>query len=485
MATTSKLPLAVGLVWLCIAATAAHAQSPAPGGLRFPEQLREQVDLLVDPFLETGRGVGMVVGVVKGDRTWVFGYGSVARGSARTPDGNTVFEIGSATKTFSGILTAALIQEGRMDLTQPIERYLPPGVKVPSRDGRKITVTDLVTHSSGLPYHATNGDEKNPHGRFAGYTPEQLYRFLGSFKLDRSPGTRYDYSNVGAGLVSHAAALVTHKTFEAMVKERITGPLGMNDTAIALAPELQARKAQGYDADLNPVLGEEIGTLEGAGALRSTANDMLTYLKANLGLVKTPCGPAMALSHNPLFTVNDFLRVGIFWHVLKDGAVFHSGATTGFHSFQGFSPADKAGVVVLSNCMNAPAAELIGLYTLGFACGRPCPPVKLDMPVTLAPAALDSCVGEFRTGSGDLFVVSREGSRLVISKAGCKAVVLYPKSPTEFDQRAATGTIAFHRDAQGKATGLTIQDNGKSVTAERLPGRSPPPAPTATVEGGQ
>jgi CubicO group peptidase (beta-lactamase class C family) len=334
-------------------------------------ELKRRTDEAVQPFLDRGEGVGFVVGIVEGDKTYTFAYGTVSIDSTEVPDANTLFEIGSITKTFTGILLADLIQQRKMDLEDPIGKYLPESVQVPSRDGRVITVRDLATQSSGLPHDASNVD---PHRGYADYTPALLYEFLGSYELTRAPGEVYQYSNVGAGLLGHAIALLEGQDYETMVTERICRPLGMTDTVIHLSSDQQARKAQGYAPDLSVMPPEIISTVESAGALRSTMNDMLKYLKANMGLLDCPLSWAMVLSHVPLFKISETNRIGLLWQIQADQMVIHDGSTGGFKNSIAMDPNGRFGVVVLSNC-SANSAILVAHDVLEYLAGKSLSPV--------------------------------------------------------------------------------------------------------------
>ena len=154
-------------------------------------------------------------------------------------DGNTVFEMGSISKVFTGALLADMVARGEVKLDDPIAKYLPQTVKVPSRNGRQITLLDLATQSSGLPRLPSNmrpADFSNP---YADYSVQQLYEFLSGYSLTRDPGQRYEYSNLGVGLLGHVLALRAGKSYEEILKERILDPLGMNDTRVDATPSMK------------------------------------------------------------------------------------------------------------------------------------------------------------------------------------------------------------------------------------------------------
>ena len=291
------------------------AQTAAGSVVPADSEIRGILTQRVDEFHQS---VGIVVGMIGPDGRKVVSYGALAKGDPRVIDGDTVFEIGSVTKVFTALLLSDMVQRGEVALTDPVSKYLPAAVRMPQRNGKQITLQDLATHTSGLPRLPSNLKPKDASNPYADYSVAQLYEFLSSYELQRDIGSKYEYSNLGGGLLGHALALRAQMDYEALVRARITGPLGMKNTSIALSPGMKARLAAGHDAKLNPVANWDLTTLAGAGALRSTANDMLTFVAANLGYKKTALAPAMAAMldvRRPSGVPG--LDVALAWHVFS------------------------------------------------------------------------------------------------------------------------------------------------------------------------
>src|SRR5262249_5931730 len=273
-----------------------------------------------------------------------------------TVNGDSVFEIGSVTKVFTAILLADMVERGEVSLNDPISKYLPESVKTPTRDGKEITLRDLSTQTSGLPRMPNNLSPKDAQNPYADYSVEQMYAFLSNYTLTRDIGAKYEYSNVGVGLLGHILALRAGMDYETLVRTRIAQPLTMDNTRIKLTPEMQARLAKGHNVALKPVANWDLPTLAGAGALRSTANDLLKFIEANIGLSKSPLLAAMQKTHQPQSDTGiPDLRVGLGWHLLKKfdtEIVWHNGGTGGDHSFIGFYKKKSKSVMGLSNSAN-------------------------------------------------------------------------------------------------------------------------------------
>lgn len=312
------------------------------------------------------QSVGIIVGLITPQGRKIISHGRMAQSDPRKPDENTVFEIGSISKVFTALLLADLVERGELKLNDPISKFLPKSVKVPSRNGKEITLIDLATHTSGLPRLPDNLKPQDIENPYADYTVEQLYDFLSRYRLTRDMGTEYEYSNLGAGLLGHILSLKSGMDYETLVTTRIAQPLQMNSTKIQLSAEMKSRFARGHNEIGQPVKNWDLPTLAGAGGLRSTTHDLLNFLAANLGLTKSNLSSTMQRTQTiQRQTGTPDLAIGLGWHILKKYGteiIWHNGGTGGYHSFMGFDKKKQLGVVVLSNSSNS--IDDIGLHLL-------------------------------------------------------------------------------------------------------------------------
>jgi len=460
---------AIIVVLFLWAASFLHAAENPPSDSEIEVILRERIDT-------AKQGVGIVVGLVDEKGPRIIRYGKLSRGSVRTVDGDTVFEIGSATKVFTALLLADAVERGEMKLDDPISKYLPPAVKVPTRNGRQITLLDLATHTSGLPRlpdNFTPGDVNNP---YADYTVAQMYAFLSGYTLPRDIGATYEYSNLGAGLLGHILARKAGTNYEALVVQRICRPLGMTNTQSMLSPGLRARLATGHNAAGEPVANWDIPTLAGAGALRSTANDMLKFIAANLGLTKSDLWPTMQLTQVPRHAAGSpDMQIGLCWHILnKFGteAIWHNGGTGGYHSFIGFDKKKRRGVVVLANSANS-------IDDIGFHLLEPQQPLahfepaKERVAINLKPEILDRYVGQYELAPSVFFNLRRDGGKLMAQLTGQEYYEIFPESETEFFYKIVNARITFNKDAGGKVQSLVLHQNGLDQTAKKISDKPP------------
>lgn len=309
-------------------------------------------------MLDKKLSVGMVVGVIEGGRTHVFGFGREALGGDKLPDGKTIYEIGSVTKVFTSLALADMAEEGLLRLDDPVQRDLPEEVKVPSHSGREITLEDLATHTSGLPRIPGNliaFAATHLHDPYANYKEKDLYDFLKTWKPSRDSGSKFDYSNLGAGLLGHALAQRAGLEYGQLIATRISDRLGMRDTKVKLNAEQEKRLARPYATGGKPASRWTFHVMAGAGALHGTVNDILVFLSAEMGIKDSKLRRAMEATQQPRReTGQKGMRMGLGWIVMKlpktdREVIWHNGGTGGYRSFLGLVKATKTAVVVLNN----------------------------------------------------------------------------------------------------------------------------------------
>lgn len=308
--------------------------------------------------LAPANGGGVTIGVVSHGVRRILSYG------AAKPD--SVYEIGSITKTFTALLLAQMVEQGKVKLNEPVRELLPAGVVAKPVSGAEITLLDLSDQHSGLPRMPDNfhpADQANP---YADYDAKALYEFIGKHGVALTPNAPFMYSNVGVGLLGQALADRAGVNYGELLHAEITGPLGMHDTAIALTPGMGARFIEGHDVQHRPAHAWDLDALAGAGGIRSTAADMLTYLEAQLHPEKLPRGEAawpdkktlpaaIAACHVIHANVGPTMHIALNWFYEDEtGNYWHNGATGGYSSYAIFNPAKDFAVVVLSNTSIGP-----------------------------------------------------------------------------------------------------------------------------------
>jgi CubicO group peptidase (beta-lactamase class C family) len=481
---TSTCRLLLSTAWLAFSLSVAHA---------------DDYDRSIQVFLDEHFGranVGMVVAVVDEGGTRTSSAGKLGEGTDARVGAETVFEIGSCTKTFTALLLCDMVRRGEVKLDDPVAKYLPASVTVPGRNGKQITLENLAAQDSGLPFNATNHQGADWGERFASYTVPDMYEFLAGYELTQDPGADFQYSNIGMGLLGHALSLKAGQSFESLVVERICRPLEMHSTCITLTPELRSRFAQGHDEQWKRTPNYQLPAIPGAGAMRSTANDLAKYVAANLGRVKSDlrnsnktvsekrtvpfCSEDSAKSRqSPTVLLESLTPLMQPMHVIRhrddsiqfgktampwyDQATYdssgsqllgHGGGTGGFSAFIGFDTKQRRGVVVLSN------QQRIHSSMLGWRILQQARLQGID-PITMAPVQQVS-------GVGLVLAVDEKDRSLLFRKA-------LPKTPA--DQAGLTTGKIFTIDGV-PTVGKSIEEcvkllQGDVGTVVRLEVESP------------
>ena len=429
---------------------------------------------LIKSRVDDGRATGLVLGVMDADgSTRIVSYGD--RGADAQPLGpETVFEIGSVTKVFTTTLLADMVQRGEVSLDAPAQQYAPRGMTLPTLNGKAITLAHLAEQNSGLPRLPSNmsfADMSNP---YADYTAENLNTFLASHTLRRDPGTEFEYSNLGMGLLGLLLAHRSGQTYEQLVKTRILDPLGMASTGIALTPPMQTRLAQGHTAEGAPTANWDLPALAGAGALRSTMNDMMRFLDANLGEPASDLERAMRFTQTPRFTMSPNTRIGLGWITVTQGDggfIYHDGGTGGYGAIVILDRKRNVGVVLLANRTGVP--DDIAMHVLDPSIPlTPKPgPASERAEIYVPPETLAAYAGIYTLDSAPDFklTVTLGSGRLQVQATGQQKFPVFAESATKFFYKIVDAQLTFVSAADSKPAHLILHQGGLDQKATKQP----------------
>lgn len=456
-----KFIVPVKVAWLALVVVACDRPPPmvaATAATRSDAEIREILVDRVDTYQDS---VGVVVGVIGPQGRRIIAHGSRTPGGALLVDGDTVFEIGSITKVFTALLLADMVQRGEVALTDPIAKYLPLEVKVPERNGR-ITLQHLAMHVSGLPRMPTNFRPRDQGDVYADYSVEALYKFLSGYELQRDVGSRFEYSNLGMGLLGHILARRAGMNFEELVRARITGPLGLASTSVALSASMQDRLTPGHDERLDRVPNWHLSSLAGAGGLRSSTNDLLGLLAAQLGFEESPLAEAMAATRSVRGPRGGGPRSGrqmaLGWmvsHIGDKEILWHDGETAGYATFMGIDLKSRLGVVVLSN--TSISLDDVGFHLLSGTY----PLAKQYKEVPIDPGLLDGYVGRYRLDDESSISITREGGRLFAQPPSDGKFGLFAKGDREFFSKTSDTQVIFRPGTGASSNRLVVAMSGR------------------------
>lgn len=454
------------IVMISLAGSAMAQTRVLPDDAKLLELIKSRVD--------DGRATGLVLGVMDADgSTRIVSYGD--RGADAQPLGpETVFEIGSVTKVFTTTLLADMVQRGEVLLDAPAQQYAPRGMTLPTLNGKAITLAHLAEQNSGLPRLPSNmsfADMSNP---YADYTAENLNTFLASHTLRRDPGTEFEYSNLGMGLLGLLLAHRSGQTYEQLVKTRILDPLGMASTGIALTPPMQTRLAQGHTAEGAPTANWDLPALAGAGALRSTMNDMMRFLDANLGEPASDLERAMRFTQTPRFTMSPNTRIGLGWITVTQGDggfIYHDGGTGGYGAIVILDRKRNVGVVLLANRTGVP--DDIAMHVLDPSIPlTPKPgPASERAEIYVPPETLAAYAGIYTLDSAPDFklTVTLGSGQLQVQATGQQKFPVFAESATKFFYKIVDAQLTFVSAADSKPAHLILHQGGLDQEATKQP----------------
>ncbi len=312
-------------------------------------------------FLEA-KVPGLVIGAVRDGEASVHGFGEIADGSGKAPDGDTRMRIGSITKVFCGAALAALVADGKVAFTDRLQDRLGWDVKIPQRDGKAIRLIDLATQASGLPREAEGTGNST-----AERSKEEYVASLQNDQLLFAPGTGILYSNFGFDLLAQALANASGRPYPELLKGRVLTPAGLKDTSFDLPDGDRGRTMQGHNFDDSPLpFVPTSPMIVGAGGLYSTTNDMLRWLSWHLDRFGTEDAEMRLLDHaiyldrdglNPVYGMDEgghMDAMGLGWVVMRPEGnrpliLQKSGGLQGQFSFVAMAPARGVGVFISIN----------------------------------------------------------------------------------------------------------------------------------------
>lgn len=449
-----------GFLLACSGALAA-----APDDATLMALLKERVD-------DRRWATGVVLGITAPTGNRLLSYGTFGIDDVRPVGGDTVFEVASLTKIFTALLLADMAERGKLKIDAPVTTCL-GDAKLPSRHGKQITFLDLATHSSGLPLRPTNLASQTGANKYAAYTTTQMFQGLSTYTLERDIGSSFEYSNWGYGLLGHALARCADTSYAALLHQRITGPLRMSDTQIALSAQMKSRMATGHNEQFAPVGPQDMGALVGAAGLFSTANDLLVLIESFVGRNQTALAPAMSRMLTPRRAGDDpSTQMGLGWRITADQdeqIVWSNGRSDGSRAFMGFNPRTRIGVVALANAATNAGVDDIGRHVLD----PRQQPLRRHKRIELSASVLERYLGDYRFEDGAQLRIVRDGD-LMVSQWRSKqdedqgASLIHPESERVFNLDDVEAKLVFELPVEGKANAVTLEQNGLSLKAERV-----------------
>jgi D-alanyl-D-alanine-carboxypeptidase/D-alanyl-D-alanine-endopeptidase len=314
--------------------------------IKIDKKIEDIINPLTNDSNVNQRFVGIAVGIIKDNHERFYSFGSVDQNKNEKPKKNTIFEIGSITKTFTASLLADAHLRGILDINDHIEKCNSNITNAFCFEGTPISLANLSTHTSGYPKMPDNLPltSETP---FDYYYREHLDKFLSNYTLLRKPGSLFEYSNVGVGMLGIYLSDRQNSSYENLLEKTILKPYKLYDTKMDLNNEQKLRFAKGYLSGIEtPHWWQKRSAIAACGALHSTVDDMLKYLRLQIFSENE----IFKFTHVERYIIDSKSSMGLGWiRERVDNFITHNGGTYGFTSFVGFDKNTKVGVVILAN----------------------------------------------------------------------------------------------------------------------------------------
>lgn len=408
---------------------------------------------------------GIVIGESLDGKVTFAGFASPAdktKNPAEPYTEKVLFEIGSITKVFTGLLLAKAVVEEKVTLDTPIAKLLDPKLKFEDPRIAAITLKQLSTHTSGLPRLPSNqalgSREDDP---YAGYDEKLLIDYLTHAKLKKDGPYPSSYSNLGVGLLGHLLGKVYGTTWEDAIVTQICQPLGMNETRMTITG-LKLPLAKPHDEEKDST-SWHFDAVAGAGALRSTAADMIRFGQAMAKPETTPLSKALALAMQPHAEASgDHIGLGPFIGKREGVTTYnHDGGTGGYRSGLQVIPEKNIVRVVLINNTQLDGSSII-------ADTRIVPPRVMPKEGKIDPALLPEYTGVYEIDQDSRFTVLLHQNHLWVRLTGQAFLRLFAKDKEtdRFFYKSVNAEVQFTREG-GKIISMTLFQNGRELPAKR------------------
>jgi len=422
---------------------------------------------------------GLSVGYIEGEHWGIVHLGNSNQAKEKA-NNLTVYEIGSVSKVFTGLLMADAVLRGEINLYVAADVANSAGIRLPSRDGRSIKWIDLSTHRSGLPRLPSNLpliDLVNPYRE---YDSKMAAAFLNQYELPRPPGKSQEYSNLGASVLGYLVAEKAGKSYEQLLRERIAEPLRMTDCTVSLSDDQMKRLATPHDKYGSATSPWTFADLPGAGGVHATMRDMMRFAKAQLNPPSDTLGEAIDLAWKQHTEADESgPAMGLGWMMGRDGQTrWHNGGTGGFHSTLFINREFKCAVVVLCNTAVTNEVDQLASQLLLKAAGQEVKPEPSDTSdhdsdkLAIDAKLRRRLVGRYQLRPDFIFTVRDRDGRLMVSITNQPTLEVYPDSPTRWSYRwsyrGVDATLEFKLTKTGRARSLVLHQNGVEQTARRI-----------------
>ncbi len=426
------------------------------------------VEQQVGPAVDAKLFPGAMIGIYKDGETSFFPIGTLNFDQDESPNEDTLYEIGSISKVFTGVLFTDSIRRGEIERDTLVNDLLPDGFEVQSKDGEELRLWHLTSHTSGWPTAPSNlapTDGENP---FFGYTQEMMFEAVNSMELQRAPGTEFEYSNFAVGLLGTLVSLNVDGEYESLVIERILEPLGIEDFTIDLNDEQRTRLAPATAAGRVTKSWGKTGPMDPAGMWITSAPSLLKFAIANIDDEQSEINESLSMARETLFEISEHGKMCYGWLRSADQSTYwHNGMTGGYTSYMATNPKHDVAIVLLTNGV-AMETTMIGEKLIQAVMGMNPDPVSFDDIELLDESYSDQLVGTYHSAMGFDMIVSVNNGRLFAQITGQQTLELSKVGESRFKYKLVEAELEFTIDEDTKsASKVTLYQNGMEIDCNR------------------
>lgn len=427
-----------------------------------------KITALVQAYIDAEVVNAVSIGVVRGDQTWTADFGKLSATSDSSPNEKTIYEIGSVSKVFTGILLAHAVESEKLKLDQSIGSLMTELKTANQEVGDSILLRHLSTHTSGLPRLPDNLVPADPTNPYADYDREKLIEFMKRVKPARGPDVSGEYSNLAAGLLGDLLAANADVDYGTLLDRTICQPLGMQNTTVRLNADQQRRLAPPHNVARAPDHAWDFQAIAGAGAIRSSTEDMIRFIRANLKPKDDLLGKSLDFAWKQHAPAKEYpFAMGLGWHIARDGKTrWHNGQTGGYHSMLMVNRELDAGVIVLCNTASG-KVDAIGESIIQLLAGMDVVPPTFESDVKVDPKQVKRLEGEYQLFPTFTIKVRADGEKLFVKATAQPEFQVFPTSPTQWFYKIVDAKLTFELPEDGPCEAVTLHQNGRDMRGKR------------------
>ena len=423
------------------------------GICQIPEPLKKEIQYRVKNQINPSIAVGLTDST--GTHFYVHGWSDLEK--QIKADQHTLYEIGSITKSFTGLLLAKFVVQNSLVLSTPVNDFLPDSINLTDKKGNPVTLKSLATHSSGLPRLPSNLDVINQFDPYENYDQNSMYSFLGHY-TPRTVGKNFVYSNLGFGLLGDVLSNYKQSPYRSLVSDQILKPLGLKHTYFEVPIAQKLHMAKGYLGTEEVPLWK-FKVMDAAGGLKASIRDLQHYGNHFIDTASS-FAEIDAAATKSYFTDESANHYGLGWFKDQQGMVFHGGGTGGFRTFIAVDLKNDRVISVMSNSGSSDIEDLAK-----YLINPKAYPLQIDKEeVSITEEELKPYQGVYiNDGLGLNYTIVLKNKHLHAQLNQQPEFPLFYQGEDSFIYKVVKAEVVFEKDENNTVVGLLLNQSGQEI----------------------